>query len=149
MLHFSVCKHLRCPFLFNSFENICTKLYIFAIYLLLHTLKTCREPAGQHIVFNSSCFNNGFIIISNSQHITFVHIYGANLTLLLLPNYLLLRLPQTCPFTHVFSCYSHRPLLSPTVSPTLPFIPHNKHSPSSALRCTLIIVRCTIYPQGD
>ena len=48
-----------------------------------------------------------------------------------------------------FSFYAHRPLLSPTISLTLPFIPHNKHSLSSALRCTLIIVSCTAYPQGD
>ena len=57
----------------------------------------------------------------------------------------------TYPFTHVFRfCFfqSHRPLLSPTVFPTSPFIPHNKYSPSSTLRYTLIIVSCTVYPQG-
>ena len=46
-----------------------------------------------------------------------------------------------------FVFYSHRPLLSPTVSPTVHS--HNKHSPSSALRCTLTIVSCTVYWQGD
>ena len=44
---------------------------------------------------------------------------------------------------------SHRPLLSPTVFPALLFILHNKHSPSSTLRYTLINVSCTVYPQGD
>ena len=55
----------------------------------------------------------------------------------------------------------HKPVFSPTflsfilTSPyyrplsLLPFIPRNKHSPSSALRHTLTIVNCTVYPQGD
>ena len=48
-----------------------------------------------------------------------------------------------------FYLYSHRPLLSPTVSPTLPFTSHNKYCPSSTVWYTLIIVSCTVYPQGD
>ena len=45
---------------------------------------------------------------------------------------------------HAFCLYSHQPLLSQLS--LLPFIPHNKHSPSAALRCTLTIVSCTVYP---
>ena len=66
----------------------------------------------------------------------------------LLSNYLLLHLSQTCPFTHVFVFILTGPYYRP-LSPTLPFIPYNIHSPSSALMCTLIIVSCTVYPQGD
>ena len=47
---------------------------------------------GTSTVYNFSCFNNVFIIISNSQHITLLHIYCVTLTFLLLSNYLLLHL---------------------------------------------------------
>ena len=76
-----------------------------------------RKPAAQHIVFHLRCCNNVFIIISNSQYIPFLPIYGANLTFLFLSNYLLLRISQTCPSLSFFVLFFVFSLTGPYYRP--------------------------------